>query len=160
MVKCCIAICFRREIMLIRNKKFSDVTAAWLLLKKLSVKRSTFYKYKYIVNKYILIYFQNKRIYYFTHYNFNLYIAELSKTLSSKTINSILIVFKSLLRYIEKSYNLDFRLDLISSLKIKKQETKILSRRDMRVIESYCLMNDDLRMLGVEISLLTRHAIG
>ena len=142
-----------------RNKKFIDVTNAWLLLKKLSVKESTFYKYKYIVNKYILIYFEKKRIYYFTHYDFNLYIQELSKTLSSKTINNILIVFKSLLRYIEKSCNVDFKLDMICTLKVKKKDIKILTRRDARAIENYCLLNDDFKMLGVEMSLLTRYEI-
>ena len=88
--------------MIVKNERFSKIANSWLISKKYSVKESTFYKYKYSVEKYILKYFKNKRISYFIKYDFNIYIESLSKELSRKTINDVLIIFKSILKYAEK----------------------------------------------------------
>ena len=132
--------------MILRNKKLIDVTNTWLLLKKLTVKESTFYKYKYIVDQYILVYFKNKRMYFFTHYDFNIYVEQLSKTLSTKTVNNILIIFKSILKYAARLYNINFRLDLICTLKNKKKNINILDKKDIQAVENYCLLNDDPKL--------------
>ena len=116
--------------MIIKNTKFNTVVNTWLLFKKLSVKKSTFYRYKYIVNKYILDYFKDKRICFFINYDFNLYVKQLSESLAVNTINNILVVFKSLLKYIEKKYNLDFKLDLISSLKSENKDIEVLNEKE------------------------------
>ena len=83
--------------MLIKNKKLSTVVKTWLLFKRFSVKKSTFYRYKYVTDKYILVHFKGKRICYFMNYDFNFYIKQLSESLSVDTINNILLIFKSLL---------------------------------------------------------------
>ena len=77
-----------------RNIKFKKVVKMWLLFKKVSIKKSTFYRYQYIVNKYLLSYFKDKRLHYFINYDFNIFIDYLSKNLSEKTVSDILIVLK------------------------------------------------------------------
>ncbi len=146
--------------MLIKNIKFNTVVNTWLLFKKLSVKKSTFYRYKYIVNKYILDYFKDKRIYYFTNYDFNLYVKQLSESLAVNTINNILVVFKSLLKYIEKKYNLDFKLDLISSLKSENKHIEVLNEKEKTTLENYCILNKDFKNIGIQLSLSTGMRIG
>lgn len=143
-----------------QNKKFSKVAKTWLLLKRFSIKKSTFYKYKYIVDKYILIYFKDKRILFFTNYDFNNYIQELSKTLSNNTINTVLIVFKSLLKYIEKKYNVDFKLDLICTPKKDKKEIKILNAEEILTLENYCSLYTEYKTIGIYFSLLTGMRLG
>ena len=71
----------------------------WLLYKKNTIKVSTYYRYLYITNKYILSYFKSKNITYFLNYDFNIYIDYLLKCLSSKTVKDILSVLKSILKY-------------------------------------------------------------
>ena len=146
--------------MLIKNKKFNTVAKTWLLFKKFSVKESTFYRYKYIIDKYILVYFKDKRIYYFMDYDFNFYIEQLSKNLSVDTINNILVIFKSLLKYIEKKYKLEFNLDLMHTLKKKKREISVLGKDEKYKLEEYCSLSKELKTLGIQFALSTGMRIG
>ena len=141
--------------MLIKNKKFNTVAKTWLLFKRFSVKKSTFYKYKYIIDKYILFYFKKKRIYYFVNYDFNRYVKQLSEKLSVTTINNILIVFKSLLKYIETKYNLDLKLNLICTLKEKNKNIEILNKHEITMLEDYCYSTEEFKILGVQFALTT-----
>ena len=114
-----------------RNIKFKKVVKMWLLFKKVSIKKSTFYRYQYIVNKYLLSYFKDKRLRYFINYDFNIFIDYLSKNLSEKTVSDILIVLKGILKYIEKRYNYNYKIDLISIPKHKYNKIKTLESDEM-----------------------------
>lgn len=139
---------------------FNVETNNWLLFKKNSIKNSTYYRYKYLIDKYILSYFKNKSIYYFKNYDFNIYIEQLSKILSSKTVKDILTIFKSILKYIERKYNIDYKLDLIASPKNEKDEIQILNDSEKKKLESYCLKSNNLRDIGIVICLNTGLRLG
>ena len=146
--------------MVLKNKKFKNTVNSWLLFKKFSVKKSTYYRYKYITNKYIVSYFENKRISYFVNYDFSIYMDFLLKNLSSKTVSDIMIVFKSILKYISKKYNVNYKLDLISVPKSNVDEIKTLESKERNRLEMYCLNNDDFKVVGIAVCMLTGLRIG
>ncbi len=152
------------ENFLLMNKKnnllFKDLIESWLLYKKHQVKNSTFYRYQYILNKYILEYFKNIRVVYFEKFDFNSFIDNLSLTLSVKTIKDIVIVLKSILRYAEKKYKFDFALDLISIPKYEAEEITILSKSEKIKLENHCTNKNTFRSIGIIICLNTGIRIG
>lgn len=149
-----------KKIKLKKTTYLKDIANEWLLYKKISVKNSTYYRYKYIVNKYIISYFRDKNIYYFENYNFNIYINYLSKTISTKTIKDIILVFKAILKYTQRKYNIDCKLDLVSTPKYEQNEIKILKDSEKKRLEKYCLESNDLRNIGITICLNTGIRIG
>lgn len=146
----------------LKNPKFSKVAQMWLLQKSVSLKKSTLSNYKYIINKYILVYFKNKRIYFFVNYDFNLYVSKLTKSLAGESVDTILTVFKSLMKYAERMFDVDFKLDLLGTPKKKVKNIEILNSKDTKVLEEYCMANFDIdyRNIGIELSLLTGMRLG
>ncbi len=145
---------FRKSILL------KEVANEWLLYKKASIKSSTYYRYKYVIDKYILPYFNNKSVYYFLNYDFNVYINYLSKNISPKTVKDIIIVFRSIMKYSERKFNIDYMLDLMSSPRCEQEEISILQERERMVLEKYCFEHNNLRTLGIIICLNTGMRIG
>ncbi len=143
-----------------KNISLKEEIKKWLLFKKHTIKYSTYYRYKYLINKYILLYFENKNIYYFIDYDFNIYIDYLSLTLSSKTVKDIITIFKSILKYIERKYNIDYKLDLISSPRNNKSEIQILNDFEKIKLEQYCLENNTLKNIGIALCLNTGLRLG
>lgn len=139
---------------------FKNEVQSWLLFKKNCVKNSTYFRYKYLINQYLLPYFKEKSIYYFINYDFNIYINYLSKDLSPKTIKDIIVIFKSILKYIERKYNIDYKLDLIAIPKIKNVEVQVLSDIEKFKLEKYCLANNNLKNIGIIICLNTGLRLG
>ena len=43
-----------------KKMKFEDIAIEWLLLKKIEIKQSTYAKYEYVINKYLLPNFEDK----------------------------------------------------------------------------------------------------
>ncbi len=142
---------------IISLKKVSD---DWLLFKKISIKNSTYCRYKYIIETYILSYFGNKNIYYFEKYDFNIYINYLSNSLSAKTVKDILSVFKSILQYTQRKYNTNYMLDLISIPKCEQYEIQILKDNEIKKLEQYCLESNNLKNIGIVICLNTGLRLG
>ena len=148
------------KIKLKKSLYLSDISNEWLLYKKVSIKESTYYRYKYIINKYILSYFSDKNIHYFENYNFNIYINYLLNKVSGKTVKDIMIVFKSLLKYSQRKYNIDFKLDLMCTPKYEQNEINILNDKEKNKLEKYCLESNNLRNIGIAICLNTGMRIG
>ncbi len=145
-----------------RNKKLEDVISEWLLFKKLSLKESTFFRYKYITEKYILSNFKNKRLNHLINYDFNDFISCLSKDLSTRTIYSIVTVLKGILKYIEEKYNYKYNINLISIPKnnSKSKEAKSLDIEEVERLKSHCLNSLDCKEIGIAMSLLTGIRLG
>ena len=134
---------------------FSDEANCWLLFKKATIKSSTYYRYKYIIEKYILPFFKSKSIYDFINYDFSDYIEHLTTFLTTKTIKDVIMVFKSALKYIKRKYGIDYKLDLISIPKYEKNEIQILKESEKNKLENYCLESNNLKYLGILICLNT-----
>lgn len=146
--------------MLTKCSKFSLATEKWLLFKRASVKDSTFYRYKYIVDKYILEYLKNKRLYKLKKIDFNPYIEYLSRELSSATVRNILTIFKSLLKFLEERCNLELKLNLINSPKPKTKEIKVLNKNEIKKLEKYCYTSSKYKSVGILLSLYTGMRLG
>ena len=72
--------------------KFNILVEEWLENKKISIKESTYYNYVYVINKYITPTFENMIIKELQNYNFNDFVIELMKELSTKTVRDILCI--------------------------------------------------------------------
>lgn len=137
-----------------------EASKQWLLYKKTSIKETTYFRYKYIINKYIISYFKGKNINYFENYDYNIYIDYLSKNVSNKTLKDIMIVFKAILKFCQRKYDIDYKLDLMSMPKCEQEEIKILTDREKNKLENYCLKSNKLRNIGIAICLNTGLRIG
>ncbi len=145
---------FRKSI------SFKTETNDWLAFKKNVIKKSTYFRYKYLIDNYILPFFKNKSIYYFLNYDFNVYINYLSSILAPKTIKDILLIFKAILRYIERKYSVSYKLDLISCPKQEQNEIKILKDDERKKLEKYCTESNSLKNMGILICLNTGLRLG
>ncbi len=140
--------------------EFNTICREWLYFKKNKVKESTYLNYKFIINKHLKKDFRNKQINYFKEYDLNKYIDKLKKKLANKTIIDIISVFKSILRYTERKYNMDFKLDLISCPTIYQKEIEVFSDKEKSKLEKYLLENQELKNIGILISLYSGLRIG
>ncbi len=141
--------------------KFKKLTQDWLLYKKHMVKESTYLNYNYMINLYLNKRFGNKRLNYFLEYNINEFVDKLENdNLSNKTIRDIILLLKSILKYAERKYNVNFKLELISIPISKKRETKIFSEKEIKKIEDACEKSNDVRCIGILIAIYTGMRIG
>ena len=122
------------------------------------VKESTYCNYVFIIQKYI--YPKFKKIWIKRIKNYNDFIQDLSKTLSPKTVKDIVAVLKSILRYYEDEYDKNLKIKRISVPKSQKSKLKILTSREKKKLEQYCIEENSLKSLGIIICLNTGLRIG
>lgn len=139
---------------------FKKLTNNWLLYKKHKIKESTYLNYNYIINSYLNKKFRKKKVSYFLKYDINEFIDELEKDLSNKTVRDIVLVLKSILRFAEKKYNVNLKLDLITMPSSQKNELQVFEEKEVKNIEKACLNSDDIRRIGILISIYTGMRIG
>lgn len=139
---------------------FKELTEEWLLYKKHKIKKSTYCRYKYIITKYILEYFSNIQLWEMENFNFNNVIDILVKKYKVKTVRDIIVEFKSILKYAERKYGFDFKIDLISMPRISESKVKILSKNEQKKIKEFCFASAELRDIGILLCLYTGIRIG
>lgn len=139
---------------------FKTATENWLLYKKHKIKESTYLNYSYIINTYLEKEFGRKRLTYFLNHDINEFIDELEQNLSNKTVRDIMLVLKSILKYAERKYNANFKLDLITIPASQKRELQIFNEKEIKKIEMKCVDSEDIRRIGVLISIYTGMRIG
>lgn len=140
--------------------KFKRLTQDWLLFKKHTIKESTYANYNYIINAYLNENFGKKRLNCFLNYDINEYVDSLETELSNKTVRDIILVLKSILKYAERKYNANFKLDLIAMPSLQKKELQIFSEKEVRKIQKECLASDEIKYIGILVSLYTGMRIG
>ncbi|MBO5397425.1 MAG: site-specific integrase [Clostridia bacterium] len=147
---------------LVQKKRiyFEDMANSWLIYKKLTVKTSTYYNYKYLVNTYLSERFQKYTIEEFIRFNVNQMILELSERLSPKTVKGIISVFISILNYAEEKYKIRFLLEPIAMPKPQIYDLQVLSLREQIKLEEFCLKHNDNRYIGIVLALYTGLRIG
>ncbi|MBQ9657823.1 MAG: site-specific integrase [Clostridia bacterium] len=139
---------------------FGDIMYKWLEEKQNSIKTSTYSNYLFIIEKYLHPNFSNYKLKDLVCFNFNDFIRELMKTLSSKFIRDILCVLKSVLHFAEQEYNLDLNIKRMSVPKLNSSTLAIFSNKEKHRLERYCMKNNELRTLGIFICLNTGLRIG
>lgn len=140
------------------ENKFRKVANEWLEYKKNSIKNSTYYNYKFIIEKYLNKGFGEQNIEKIKDYN--QYIQELTKKLASKTIRDIICVLKAILKYYEEENDCKLKYKRMNIPKLEKKEIKILSSKERIRLEKYCLKENTLKSLGILLSLNTGLRIG
>ena len=121
------------------NKKLNTILEEWLNYKKITVKESTYYRYIYIVEQYIIPNFDDITMKELEHYDFNKYIEKLLEILQPVSVKNTMTIFKSILGFAEKKYGYRFNFDLIAIPKVHTEELRVLSTREKNKLEKYCL---------------------
>jgi len=141
---------------------FEKVAGEWLELKKMSVKHSTYIKYRNIIRLYLSNFFADKALdeydqsYYYQCFNS---LAE-HYHLSSSTLKSIRFILKGILTYGEEAYHIKH----ISFSYIKISSTKnsitVLSKQESEVLSQYCQDNISDATIAIYLSLYTGMRLG
>lgn len=139
---------------------FKELTEEWLLYKKHRIKKSTYCRYKYIISKYLLENFKNMQLLELENFNFNIFIDSLLKKYQIKTVRDIIVEFKSILKYAERKYGFDFKIDLISMPRTIENKVKILNCEEQKKIKEFCFGSAELRDIGILLCLYTGIRIG
>lgn len=142
-----------------KENNFKKITDEWLLYKKYTIKESTYYRYKYVINKYI-----NSEIGFLTikqlkKYDFNKFVSKFVN-LSNSSKNLIIIVLKSILRYAERKYDLELKIDLIQLPKETNTDIKIFSDKEKDILYNYCISSNNPKNLGILLGLYAGLRIG
>lgn len=148
------------EIMKGNKIYFCDIAEEWLTYKKNSVKQSTYYKYAYNIQKYLNEEIGKIELNKLEKYNFNSMIQNISPELSAKTVKEIANILKSILKYAEQKYDINVKIDLISSPKVQIEDVEILSKREKEKLQKYCLKEASLRSYGILVCLYAGFRIG
>ena len=148
------------ELLIGKRQKFNVVCDEWLEYKKMRIKESTYANYKLKITNYLKKDFGERNLKEIANINLNRYVEELQFKLSSKTVKDIITVLKSILKYAERKYNMDFKLDLVSTPITTTKEAEVFNERERKKIEEYILDSDNIMNLGILISMYTGLRIG
>lgn len=145
-----------------QKTEFKQLSKEWLEYKKMTVKYSTYIKYKNIIHYHLKTICQDQDLNDWNDEDYQNWYKELlkRKSLSKSTLKSINCVLKNILNYGEDKYQLK-HID-ISYMKVvgEKRNIHILSDEEIKKLASYCLTNINATTLAVYISLYTGMRIG
>ncbi len=145
----------------LKKVTFYELAQEWLQYKKNNIKEPSYLNYKFIIESKFKRELGEKNIEELLEYNFNYYIENLMSELCRKSVKDIVAVLKSILKYAELKYEINFKLSLISSPSIYKKEVEVLDDKERKILEKYCIkQKEDLKTLGIIISLYTGLRIG
>lgn len=139
---------------------FYDLFDEWLNYKRTKVKESTYFNYSFVINESFKKYFQNVSLEEVKNLDFYSIIDELKQKVSRKTLRDRISILKSVLRYGERKYDMDFKIDLITMPTIYNKEIEVLTEREKNRITKYLLNTENIKELGILISLYTGLRIG
>ena len=144
-----------------KNHSYKFVLNEWLNIKKNTIKISTYQKYEFIINNYILIYFQKKKfkninnddiIYFFNSKNI-INLSNYTKNLIFNIINS------SILYGIDNGYHK--KIDIVYlDFKTKSTNIEYLTTIEQEILEKYIKGNMNIRNLSILISLYSGIRLG
>ena len=144
---------------------FSLLYEEWLIYIRKRVKESTYARYRYIGDHYILNHFEHERISNITTKSIEDFIAmnyrgSGKESYTSSTIRTILSVLKMILNYAAlQEYPLHCSMDLIH-VRVSAKEPRFLSKEEQQRIEAAISAKDDPINLGIWLGLYTGLRIG
>ena len=133
----------------------------WLSAVTLRVKSSTDANYKFKADKHILPAFGGLRYDLLTVQMLNSYIQDkLDNGLSAKYVSDIIIVFKTMAKYITKVHGFRNILADVTLPKIHRKETELLSHSQQMKLRKYLLADSSLTNICILLSLYTGLRVG
>lgn len=145
--------------LLTKEVTFSEIAKNWLNYKSNSVKESTYYKYKYVIDKYLISSLKNISLKKLSQYDFNLLIQSFNY-LDKSTIKLLITVLKSILNFAERKYDMDLKTDLIKYINKTQIELQVFTAQEKQKLINYCYNDFSLKSIGILISLYTGLRIG
>lgn len=138
---------------------FEDVCYEWLENKKRNIKQSSYAKYSFEIEKYIIPQFRKRKLYEIDK-NSLCYLITSNQQLSQRTLKHISVVFKSIVGYINEKYDSNIELKDYQFTSIFDKKYNVLSVIEQQRLEKYLLKQIDLPKLGVYLCLYTGLRIG
>ena len=146
---------------------FECTAQEWLQTKKAYVKESTFMRYNYLLEKYILPSLGEYVVTDIQNQDINDFSATLLSSggshndgLATKTVSDIVCLVKSIMKYaVSKGNNCYYNGDL-TSIKQQSKEMRILSKKEQEIITNNLIDSEDLRDIGILICLYTGIRVG
>lgn len=148
-----------KNYIITKDITFYEIINGWLTYKYNSVKESTYFKYKYVIEKYLFPKLKTKTIRELLKYDFNNFICTFN-TLDKTTIKMLITILKSVLKFAERKYDIDFKTDLIKFPKKNKTDLQIFTDKEKQKLISYCYKDNSLKSIGILMSLYTGMRIG
>jgi integrase len=146
---------------------FDYIAQEWLQTKKAYVKESTFMRYSYLLENYILPVFGNYEISVIQNHDINNFSSMLLSTgginnsgLATKSVADIVCLVNCIMKYAaSKGNNTSYNGEL-TSIKQQSKEMRILSKNEQEIITNNLIESDDLRDIGILICLYTGIRVG
>lgn len=143
------------------NMTVKELFEEWLSAVKLKVKPSTYANYRMKADKHILPAFGKLRYETLTVQSVHCFIEKkLNTGLSAKYVSDIIIVFKSMTKYISKVYGFKNPIEDVILPKVTKSEMNLLSEIQQNQLCRYLLNNLNNTSLCVLLSLYTGLRVG
>ena len=143
-----------------QNILFSQCCEEWLELKKNLVKESTYFNYKFIVEKHIKPVLGDKTLLEIKQYDMSNFIKIKKEEGITTSLKEMLVRVKSILKYTQKKYSINFDFDFSSGYVARVQKLEVFTEKEKHKLEKYITSTKDIRHLGVLISLYTGLRIG
>lgn len=144
------------------NEKINSICYEWLEIKKLSIKYSSYIKYKKIITMYLFPFFEKNEVENVNEVQIAKFFLNLTneKKLSASTLHSIKNVFSSIYIYGEQKYKLkhiDFAIVKIPS---SKKSSKTLSKEEENALSNYCFSHFNSTAIAILLGLYAGLRIG
>jgi integrase len=144
----------------IKEITFEQGCNEWLTFKQNSVKESSYLNYKFKVDKHLKADLGDKTLFELSMYDMNEYIFNKKTKSEEKNIKDLVILLKSILRYLKKKYKLDIDLDFNAGPNEYLGEIEVFNENERQKLSKYLLASDEVKYLGVLISLYSGLRIG
>lgn len=143
------------------KKRFGDYCDEWLAVNKNRLKPSTIVSYSTALNKHIKPFFGGYRPAEITTTAVNAFTHQLigTKKLSPKTVKDLLVVLKSVVKYISRVQGTLLSLE-ITIPKQQQQEMRVLTVEEQQQFIAYLLTNTDDCKFGTLFALMTGLRVG
>lgn len=144
------------------KKDFKSISDEWLAIKRLSVKQSSYVKYKTIIKVHLIPYFKDMEFNHCDEFIIAKFFLTLtdSKKLSSSTIHSIKNVLKSIYQYGEQKYQFNHIDFSIVKIPTSKNKSRTLTKNEEVLLSNYCFANINSTTIAILLSLYTGLRLG
>ena len=145
-----------------QQKKFNEVAKEWLIIKKISIKYSTYTKYETIITNHLNKQFNNMNINEISEKIVISYFTDLlnNKVYAISTIKTLRYVLKAILDYAQKKYNFNNNSFQYIKLKKTKPTINILTSKQKKQLEQYCFNHQKNYTLVIILSLYGGFRLG
>ena len=144
----------------VKDITFSKGCDEWLIFKENTVKESSYLNYKFKIDKHLKPDLGNKSLYEISKYDMNEYINSKKKLAENTAFKDMVVILKSILRYLKKKYKIDFDLDFNSGSRNYVNDLEIFNEYERQKLVKYLLATNTVREIGILFGLYSGLRIG